>query len=119
LTVSDAYAKKPASGQVNAGFTVFSDFAIQGDTTFTATPSDFVATAAENDYVTTPVSVTLAATATSTTFNVPILGDTIAEGNETFRVTLSNATNGAVLAPRIAEQDGGVAGRGLGMIVDA
>jgi subtilisin-like proprotein convertase family protein len=125
LTLSDATVKKGPSGQQQATFTVFANYSVATAaspggvaTTMTITPSDFTATAAEGDYVKTPVTVTIPAGATSATFSIPINGDTSVEGNETFRATISNPTNGDVLAPRVADQDSGVPGEGLALIVD-
>jgi subtilisin-like proprotein convertase family protein len=118
LSVSDAVVVKQASGQQTAQFTVFADYPVASPTTVTVTPGDLTATAAENDYVATPITVTLPAGATSTTFNVAINGDNNAEGNETFKVTLSNPSGGDLLAPRVADQDPGAPGEGIGTIVD-
>lgn len=49
------------------------------------------------DYTATSGTITFAAGQVSTTFNVPILDDTLVEGNETFNVTLSNPSPGATL----------------------
>jgi len=49
------------------------------------------------DYTATSGTLNFAIGQTSATFNVPILDDTLVEGNETFNVTLSAPTNGATL----------------------
>lgn len=107
LTLSDAIVVKGANGTQMAQFTVFADYPVATaaspgglPTTMTLTPSDFTATAAEGDYVTTPISVTLPAGATSVVVNVPIKGDTNAEGNETIRATITNPSNGDNIAHR-------------------
>ncbi|MCY7348642.1 MAG: FxLYD domain-containing protein, partial [Pyrinomonadaceae bacterium] len=53
--------------------------------------------AAGVDFVNTGGTVSFAAGATTQTFTVAICNDTIFEGNETFNVTLSGATGGAVI----------------------
>lgn len=49
------------------------------------------------DYTATSGTLTFAAGQTSATFNVPILDDTLVEGNETFNVALSTPSAGATL----------------------
>ena len=51
------------------------------------------AATAGSDYVAASGSVTIPAGSTSFTVNVPIIGDTTIEPDETFALTLSNATN--------------------------
>ena len=126
LTISDAIVKKGPSGQQLATFyLLLANFPAATAASPTGVPttvsvvlSDFTATAAENDYVSTPITVTLPAGATVATFTVPINGDTHAEGNETFRATLSNPSNGDLLAPRVPTPDQGVLGEGIATIVD-
>ena len=125
LTLSDAIVKKGPSGQQQATFTVFANYPIASAaspsglaTTMTITPSDLTATGAEGDFVTAPITVTLPAGASSMTFNIPINGDTIPEGNETFRATISNPSNGDLVSARLAGQDTGAVGEGLATIVD-
>ncbi len=48
---------------------------------------------AGSDYNSASGTLTFAPGSTSQTFTVPIVGDALVEGNETFRVLLSNATN--------------------------
>ena len=55
------------------------------------------------DFATSVDTLTFAPGETSKTFAIPIINDSIAEGSETFGVTLSNATGGATLgAPATA-----------------
>lgn len=56
--------------------------------------SDAIAPA---DYATTSGTLTFAPGVTSQTFNVPIVADSIPEGEERFLVTLNNPTGGAVV----------------------
>ena len=54
---------------------------------------------AGSDYVTASGNVTIPAGSTSVTVNVPIIGDTTIEPDETFSLTLSNATNVSFISP--------------------
>jgi len=65
--------------------TVTVDYATSND----ATPSALAGT----DYTAASGTLTFSPGDTSKTFTVPVLGDTTQEGNETFTVTLSNASN--------------------------
>ena len=49
-----------------------------------------------SDYTATSGTLTIAAGATSGTFNVPILADTLDENNETATITLSAASNATI-----------------------
>lgn len=68
---------------------------------------------AGSDYTTSSGTLNFAAGQTSATFSVPILDDSLIEGNETFTVALSNPTGGATLAAvssataTIADVEGG------------
>ena len=52
---------------------------------------------AGSDYTATSGTLNFAIGQTSNTFNIPILDDTLVEGNETINLTLSAPTNGATL----------------------
>ena len=58
----------------------------------TVTPSNGTATNA--DYTNTPIVVNFLANETSKVITIPITNDSLAEGNETINLTLSNPTNG-------------------------
>ena len=60
--------------------------------------SDGTATAG-SDYTATSGTLTFAPGQLSKTFTVPIINDNVFEGNETFNVTLSNATSGVIVGP--------------------
>jgi parallel beta-helix repeat protein len=63
--------------------------------------SDGNATAGQ-DYTTTSGTLTFAAGETSKTVTVPLFDDSVIEGVETINLSLSNATNGAVIGPQSA-----------------
>src|SRR6266571_6692826 len=54
------------------------------------------------DYATTLDTLTFAPGETSKTFAIPIIDDSYAEGNETFQVTLSNASGASLGSPATA-----------------
>jgi Calx-beta domain/Carbohydrate binding domain len=72
--------------------------------------SDGTATAADGDYAAAAASNTLhfGANQNTQTFSVTVNGDTKVEGDETFNVALSNATNGATISD----------GQGIGTITN-
>jgi Ca2+-binding RTX toxin-like protein len=67
-----------------------------GGISVTLTPSNGTATSPA-DFTATPIVVNFAEGETSKTVAVPIVDDTLFEGNETVNLTLSNATGGAIL----------------------
>ncbi|WP_261779654.1 Calx-beta domain-containing protein [Microcystis aeruginosa] len=67
-----------------------------GTVSVTLTPSNGTATA-PSDYNNTPITVNFANGETSKTATIPIIDDTLLEGNETLNLTLSNPTGGATL----------------------
>ena len=75
----------------NAVFTVSSDIAIESGTTVTVNYASADGTAtAGSDYTAVNSTASISGGDTTTTITVPILDDTLYEGNETFTVTLSN-----------------------------
>ncbi|MBD2302223.1 Calx-beta domain-containing protein [Nostoc sp. FACHB-190] len=68
----------------------------QGAVSVTLTSSNGTATAPA-DYNNAPVVVSFANGETSKTVNIPVINDSLQEGNETITLTLSNPTGGAVL----------------------
>ena len=65
--------------------------------------ADGTATTADADYVANSSTLTIAAGSTSGTITVLVNGDTVIESDETFTVTLSNATTTSGTAPAITD----------------
>ena len=95
FSIDDASVAEGDSGQTNLTFTVTlslqSSSALTVNYTTSSSGSGFGHATAGDDYtaVTTAGSVTIAANTTSNTFNIVVSGDTTAEPDETFTVTLS------------------------------
>jgi len=80
------------SGTTNASYTVSLDSTNTQDVTFDYTTSNGTATAG-SDYTATSGSETILAGNTSVTIDVPILGDTLDEPDETFQISINNINN--------------------------
>jgi hypothetical protein len=100
LTVNDVSQAEGNAGTTTFTFTISLDSpAPAGGVTFDASTADDTAqdgnpTGEDNDYVAkTETGRTIAAGATSTTFNVEVRGDTALETNERFFVNISNVMN--------------------------
>ncbi len=122
-----------ALAEGNSGITIFSFTVTRSgntnnvDTVDYAT-SDDTATTADNDYAATSGTLTFGVGITTQTISVDVNGDVIAEGDETFKVTLSNASAPAVIgdaegvgtiqndepAPGVSVDDISVAENGVG-----
>ena len=116
VTIADAAMAEGSSGaNTSLSFTVSlkdaSGNALNaptGGVQVTATPSDSSPQSAQGttsacqaasstrDYTTTAITVTIPAGSSSATASVPVCGDTVAEPNETFRVTLTAPTNNEI-----------------------
>lgn len=83
------------SGTKNLNYTVNLSAASTSTITVQYATSDISATAG-SDYTATNGTLTFAPGETSKTFGVPIIGDTVVESDETFKVTFSNATNATI-----------------------
>lgn len=95
LTINDVIITEGDAGSVNATFTVTLS-AISDDTvTVQYATADGTATAGA-DYTSRSGTLTFAPGTTSATISVPILGERLIEGNETFSVMLSTATNAVI-----------------------
>jgi len=89
------------SGDTSAAATV--DYRTTDTDTFTVNCAAIQGTAfARCDFATVVGTLNFAAGETSRTFNVPIINDSYAEGNETFGVVLSNPTGGTLGSPSTA-----------------
>ncbi len=105
FSIDDASVAEGDSGQTNLTFTVTlslqSSSALTVNYATSSSGSGFGHATAGTDYtaVTTAGSVTIAANTTSSTFNIVVSGDTTAEPDETFTVTLSGNPAGTNLDP--------------------
>jgi hypothetical protein len=93
LTINSVSVTEGNSGTTNATFTVSLSAASSQTITVQFTTADGTATVADNDYVATSGTVTFGPNQTTAQFSVQVVGDRIAEPNETFSVTLSQPTN--------------------------
>ncbi|KAF0103975.1 MAG: endoglucanase [Rhodospirillaceae bacterium] len=100
LSIADLAVAEGNGELAHFMFTVTLDKAATGPVTVAYSTADGTATAG-SDYAATGGTLTFAAGETSKTVHVDISGDTVFEGNETFAVTLSNAS-GATLADATA-----------------
>jgi Calx-beta domain-containing protein len=97
LVKFSAAAYSFTEGAGNVSVTVVRTGGTASDVTVAYTTADGTATAGA-DYVTTAGTLTFAGGQTSATIVVPILQDSLAEGKETFTLTLGSPQGGAVLA---------------------
>jgi formylglycine-generating enzyme required for sulfatase activity len=96
LSINDiSITELDAAGSATTTFTVSSSVESVNTITVDYASSDDTATAG-SDYTATSGTVTMTAGATSQTFTITHLGDVIDEANETFNITLSNATNATI-----------------------
>ncbi len=89
LTVSPSFLREQ-NGPMP--FTVYSSFPVANPVNMTVNTSNGLATAGADYNALTNVPLAIAAGQTSVPFSVTIHDDTLAEGNEDFQVTLSNAS---------------------------
>lgn len=95
--IDDVTVTEGNVGTVNAVFTVTRAGDLSGTNAVDFATADGSATAGV-DYVANAGTLTFGPTVATQTITVLVNGDTIFEGDETFTVNLSNATNGAVIA---------------------
>ena len=95
LSIADLSVAEGDGEHAHFMFTVTLDKAAAGPVTVAYSTADGTATAG-SDYVATNGTLTFAAGETSKTMHVDISGDTVLEGNETFAVTLSNASGASI-----------------------
>lgn len=97
LSISDVVVAEGNAGVTNAVFTVTLSQPSSQTITVSASTSDLSATAGLDYTATGPSVVTFNPGVTSQTFSAPILGEVVAESDETFLVTLSGPVNAAIL----------------------
>ncbi|MEQ8536294.1 MAG: glycoside hydrolase family 9 protein [Coleofasciculus sp. D1-CHI-01] len=106
LSINDVSLTEGNSGTKNATFTVnLSDASTQSVSVNYATANDTAI--AGSDYTAKSGTLNFSPGQTSKTFTVPIIGDTLDEANETFKVNLSQANNATIAD-----------GQGVGTIID-
>jgi len=94
----------PTQNEGNSGLTPF-HFTVNlsapagSPVTVRYSTSDGTATVADNDYTAASDSITIGTGLSSGTITVQVVGDTKVEGNETFGVTITGATNGVLGSP--------------------
>jgi hypothetical protein len=91
LSINDVAVTEGNTGTTNAVFTVSMTSASSQAVTVNFTTANGTAVA-PGDYTTTTGTLTFAPGTTTQSITVPVVGDAIFEGNETFQVTLSGAT---------------------------
>lgn len=96
LSLSGGSAAEPATGQSNATFTVSLSAPSATDTVVTYRTSDGTARAGSDYVAIAQGQVTIPAGETSHGITVPVLSDTLVEGDETFTLTLTNSSNPAI-----------------------
>lgn len=99
INISDAVITEGNTGTPTAIFTVSLLFPMIRDITIRYETSDGTAVAGQ-DYVRSTGTITIPAGKTTARIAIPILPDGRAEGNETFKVTLFDATDNVVLDRR-------------------
>ncbi len=93
--INDVTMNEGDSGATNVFFTISLSAPAVFPVTVTYTTANGTATAG-SDYTTTSSSVTFNAGEKSKAVAIPVLGDTVFEGNETFLVNLTSPTNGII-----------------------
>jgi hypothetical protein len=95
LSIADLSVAEGNGDHAHFMFTVTLDKVASGPVTVAYSTANGTATAG-SDYVATNGTLTFAAGETTKTVHVDISGDTVLEGNETFAVTLSNASGASI-----------------------
>ena len=111
LSIADASTLEGDSGTTNLPFTVSLSTTSRHAVTFSYSTQDGTAHA-PGDYLTTSGTGTILAGKSSTTINVPIVGDTKIEPDETFSVNIGSPANASIsrgTATGTIQNDDGVA----------
>ncbi|HEV8630795.1 MAG TPA: Calx-beta domain-containing protein [Thermoanaerobaculia bacterium] len=95
ISISDVQLSEGNSGQRDAVFDVRLSAASTQTVTVVYQTVDLLAVAGQ-DYLSRSGTLSIPAGTTLTTIKVPVLGDTVAEGSETFTLRLSQPTNAAL-----------------------
>ena len=95
LSVAPASITESDSGSANLSFTVTLSAASGSNVTLAYTTADDSAAMGE-DYTFTSGTLTIPANSTSATIDVPVLGDTNVELDETFNLTISSAQGASI-----------------------
>jgi Calx-beta domain-containing protein/VCBS repeat protein len=96
IVISDAAVTEGNTGSLNATFTVTASLLYDQDVTVHYSTANGTATAGSDFTGVTDATVTIPAGQPSATFNVAVLGDRLGEGDESFSVNLSGATNAEI-----------------------
>jgi ribosomal protein L35AE/L33A len=96
LSINDISVSEGNSGSSTATFTVALSVASGKTITVSAQTADGTAIAGSDYTAAGPTTVTIAAGASSQSFTVPILGDTLDEANETLLVNLTSPSNATI-----------------------
>ncbi len=107
LSIDDVTVTEGDAGALNATFTVTLSESSPDTVTVSAVAAANSATSGADFTATGPLTLTFAPGVTTQTFAVPVLGDLLSEGTETFFVNLSSPTNATIGD-----------GQGTGMIAD-
>lgn len=95
LSVAGVSVTEGNAGTTNAGFVVTLSFASTQTVTVNYATTNGTATAG-SDYTAAAGSLTFSPGEITKTINVPVLGDLVSEGPETFTLSLSGATNATI-----------------------
>jgi hypothetical protein len=95
ISIDDVTKTEGNSGTANATFTVSLDRTAPSTVTVHYATADVTATAGA-DYTSTSGTATITTGNTSTTIDVPIIGDTVDEPDETYHVDLTTPSGGAI-----------------------
>lgn len=96
LSIGDVSLSEGNSGSALATFTVSLSAAVSDSVTVSYSTASGTAVAGQDFTAVSPTMLTFNPGQTTRTLTVPILGDLVVEGDETFSLVLSNAVNAAI-----------------------